>query len=173
MTGFAKAFTPFVAIGILASSGFAQAPASSRDAKAITRVKSTLTSQLEAGMPKITLEYFLKSEAGPKARLSWEVNDCGEQTGDPATDAGRDIPVCVEADAALSDGRVISVMVAVGSVKNGTNAEARLFSVFVSGAKDPISQLSQIPAALHRTPGRWPRRQIRDVPSVPTGPGAP
>lgn len=120
-------------------------------------------------MPRITLEYFLKSEAGRDAELTWEVNDCGEQTGNPA-DSGRDIPICVEADATLADGRVVSVAVAVGSARTGTQAVLRLFSVFVNGARKPISRLSEIPAELHRD---FPRRpKPRDVPSVPSVPGA-
>lgn len=169
MTAFVRSCACSVAVGLLLGAAAAQTFESARDGKLIARVKSTLVSQLEAGMPRITLEYFLRSEAGQDAELIWEVNDCGEQTGNPA-DSGRDIPICVQADATQADGLVVSVMVAVGSVKTGTDVAPKLFSVFVNGARKSISRLSEIPAELHRDFPRKPK--TRDLPKLPSVPGA-
>ena len=38
------------------------------------------------------------SNEGGGAPIKWEVNDCGEQTANRASDRGRDSPMCVEAD---------------------------------------------------------------------------
>ncbi|HYG98487.1 MAG TPA: hypothetical protein VD837_05095 [Terriglobales bacterium] len=137
------------------------------DELVIARAKNTLVSELEPGMPKITLEYFLRSEVN--AELTWEINDCGEQTGNQSVDKGRDFPRCVEAKATLADGRLVVVMIAVGTMQTNTATKPRLFSMFVSGSRVSLRHLSQLPAELHRDFKRG-RPRLRDVPAVPTAP---
>src|SRR4051794_10770175 len=85
---------------------------------AIERAQNVLVSTFDRSLPKVTLKFFLESES-EGAKIEWEVNDCGEQTGDPAVNRGRDIPTCVEANFKLKDQRSVDVMVAVGTVKKG------------------------------------------------------
>jgi hypothetical protein len=68
---------------------FAQEPAFEK--RAIEIAKRLPVSELEPGMPKQALSEWLRKAAGPGAKLEWELNDCGEQTGS-AADAGRGFP---------------------------------------------------------------------------------
>jgi len=43
----------------------------------------------------VTLERWIAGALPRGARVAWEINDCDEQNGDPALDAGRDFPTCV------------------------------------------------------------------------------
>ena len=77
---------------------WAQPPSANKKQKAaIQRAKNLIVSSFDRSLPNVSLEFFLKYEAGG-APIKWEVNDCGEQTGNPATDRGHDSPMCVEAD---------------------------------------------------------------------------
>ena len=91
----------------------AAAGQTARDRKAIAHTKTILVSQLDPKLPSIPFERWLIKEAGEGAQISWEVNDCGEQTGSPENQ-GSDFPMCVEADAHMRDKRVIVVSIAVG-----------------------------------------------------------
>src|SRR5690242_5134678 len=88
------------------------------DSAAIQKASNALVSQLDPKLPQMKFGDWLKREAGPQAKISWETNDCGEQTGDPATNP-KDIPVCAEATAKMLDGRAIVVRLAVGTDTKG------------------------------------------------------
>ena len=91
----------------------------------------------------MTLEFFLKYESGG-APITWEVNDCGEQTGNPATDQGRDFPMCVEADFD-KDHAAVSVMVSVGTFRKGPSGVPLLFNISIteqSGRSHSVRHLS-------------------------------
>ena len=141
-------------------------PQSKRDKTAIQRAKSTLVSSLDNRLPKVTLEFFLKEE-GKGAPIAWEVNDCGEQTGNPADEIS-DVPTCVEADMSLKDGRSVTLFVAVGTAKHGISGSPTLFgSVDVTdqnGMVHPLRHLSDLPVELNRPRPKSPK----DVPS-PSG----
>ena len=140
--------------------------ASKREKTAIQRVKKAPVSLLDRGLPKVSLEFFLKSE-GEGAPIRWEVSDCGEQTGSPAVDQERDFPKCVVADMELRDRHAVTVFIAVGTLKSGLVGVPALFSVTVidpSGLIHPVRHLSDLPVELHRPQPKWPR----DLP-VPVG----
>src|SRR5258708_5987816 len=84
---------------------------------AILRAKNVLVSSLDRSLPKVSLDFFLKYEAGGSP-IHWEVNHCGEQPWSPATDHGSDPPMCAEADFA-KDQTDVSVLVSVGTFKRG------------------------------------------------------
>lgn len=64
---------------LLTFCGWAQAPSDTKpQAAAIQLVKKGMASSFDGSLPKVTLEFFLKSE-GEGAPVKWEVNDCGEQ----------------------------------------------------------------------------------------------
>jgi hypothetical protein len=44
-------------------------------------------------------EDWFRQAMGPEESYTWEMNDCGEATGDPDTDRQRDMPICIEARA--------------------------------------------------------------------------
>ena len=125
---------------------------------AIQLAKSALVSSLDSSLPKVSLEFFLNYESGG-AEIRWEVNDCGEQTGNPATDGGSDSPMCVEADFA-KDQTSITVMVSVGTFKNVPSGAPSLFNVTVEGPNGKIHslrRLGDLPKELHRPTRGMPR----------------
>ncbi len=83
--------------------------------EAVAAVQRMPASELEDTLPSQPFESWLSETAGDGADIQWELNDCGEQTGDPDIDAGRVIPVCVSAYVALADGREFSVSILAGT----------------------------------------------------------
>jgi hypothetical protein len=81
--------------------------------------KATLASQLESGLPDEALDAWLVNVIGREVPIAWGVNDCGEQTGDPARDAGRDFPVCGELQVTLAPGRSVYLYFSVGTERQG------------------------------------------------------
>ena len=77
----------FVFIGFAA----AQALSKRQETAAIRYGKGTLISRIEKGLPRERFDVWLRKLAGRKAKITWEVNDCGEQTGTPV-DKGRGFP---------------------------------------------------------------------------------
>jgi hypothetical protein len=127
------------------------------DQAAIRHAKSVLVSSLDSSLPKVTLEFFLNYESGG-ADIHWEVNDCGEQTGNPATDRGSDSPMCVEADF-TKDQTDVTVIVSVGAFQKGLSGKLALFSVTVHGSSGSVHslRLGDLPKELHRPAPRMPR----------------
>jgi hypothetical protein len=139
----------------------AQNPAEQKTERAtIDRAKSVLVSSLDRTLPRVSLEFFLANESGG-ARIQWEVNDCGEETGSPEVDRGRDFPVCVEAEVFLKDQRSLNVSLVVGTVKKGVSDKPWLWGVTLTendGKVRPIA-LRQVPVELHR-PDRPEPKQL-------------
>lgn len=132
-------------------------PGDKTDEQSIRRAKGALASSLDTSLPNVTLENFLNYES-EGADIHWEVNDCGEQTGNPATDAGRDFPMCVEADFDFRH-QAVSVVIAVGTLKKGPSKPA-FFSATVndgSGKIRPLRRLGELPKELHRPVPKWPK----------------
>ena len=117
---------------------------------AIERAQNTLVSTFDSSLPKVSLKFFLESEADG-AKISWEMNDCGEQSGNPAVDRGRDLPTCVEARFTLKDQRTFDVMVALGTVKKGLSGAPTLFSSTMTDENGTHAiKLIELPAKIHR-----------------------
>lgn len=125
-----------------------------RDAKLIRQVKQLPASQLDSALPSMSLEKWLRVEAGADAEFQWEVNDCGEQTG-TAEDRGRDFPMCVEVDARMKDQRTIVVSVTVGTFKKGAFGKPAVFYAQLNTPHQTIDirHLSDLPIALMKTRG--------------------
>jgi hypothetical protein len=123
----------------------------------LQRAKSALVSSLDSSLPKVSLEFFLNYESGG-ADIRWEVNDCGEQTGNPATDRGTDSPMCVQADF-TKDRTDVTVMVSVGTFPKGPSGKPALFGVTVHGPSGRVHslRLGDLPKELHRPAPRMPR----------------
>src|SRR4051812_49119754 len=78
------------------------------EAVAIKYAKSYLVSKIENGLPPKPFAVWLQELVGAKTPVTWEINDCGEQTGTSA-DRGRDFPLCVKAIAEQSADFFVSV----------------------------------------------------------------
>ena len=101
--------------------------------------KATLVSQIEPGMPAMPIEAWLSSLVGPKASFSWELNDCGEQTGVPEIDAARDMPICSSVTASLPSGRPVYLNFLVGTQSRGAVKSRGLYYAGVLGGKPNLS----------------------------------
>lgn len=128
---------------------------SSNDEKLISQVKRIAVSTLDPALPSIPFEQWLRTEAGAGAKVAWEVNDCGEQTGSPGQNPS-EIPRCVEADASLKDRREIVIMVAMPQDAKGKASDQTPPTVFfaqliTTREKIALKQLRDLPAALVRT----------------------
>lgn len=82
---------------------------------------------IEKTLPRATFEKWLQGLVGAKAALKWSTNDCGEQTGNPALDKGRDFPICAEVEVAVAGGRRLSLSLMVGTMRRGLTAGPPVF----------------------------------------------
>jgi hypothetical protein len=138
-----------------------------RDRKAIAYTKALLVSQLDPKLPAVPFERWLTKQSGEGAQISWEVNDCGEQTGSPE-DQGSDFPICVEATAHMRDKRVIVVSIAVGTYQHGISGKPATCWITVGldpSTDPPLKTLSDVPLRLSGTHGVLPAAPIRDLPA--------
>lgn len=124
------------------------------ETRAIARVKHTPASRLEAGLPKQRFADWFKKVVGPSAKIDWELDDCGEQTGTSA-DIGRDFPACVTAAAVLPDGRTVLVSIVVGTLKKGLVAApaVRLIAIGRKGQFTDVPRLRDLPKAVRGSVG--------------------
>ncbi len=129
---------------------------------AIHRVKNLLVSSFDPLLPKVTLEFFLKSES-EGAPIIWEFTDCGERTANSKVDITQDSLECVAADTEFQDHfkdlRRVTVIVSMGTFKRGAFGVPTLLSVTVTGhgGVRSIRRLSDLRMELHRPPAKLPR----------------
>jgi hypothetical protein len=123
---------------------------SSRDRRAIEQAQVLSVQTLDPGLPNQPLLPWLTGVAGRGVKITWEVNDCGEQTGNPDADRGRDFPLCVDAIASWPDGRMAIVSVLMGTFQKGVTGTPALWAVnFKNGSRfDPIPKLRDLPARI-------------------------
>ena len=123
-----------------------------RDAKAVQVAKNTSVHQMEPSLPDKPFGAWLRDLVGPQAEIRWEVNDCGEQTGNPQLDKGRDFPMCAEAQVNLGGKRKLSIGLSVGTFKTGVKAgPASFYDAAIAepdGSIIGIRNLSQVPEAI-------------------------
>lgn len=120
------------ALMVLISVG--QDPTEGRDAAAIHAARQAIVGVIEPTLPRLSFEEWLWRVVGKEATIKWEVNDCGEQSGDPNQDRIRDIPMCVEVQVDLGSDRELHVSLAVGSLKKGVEGVPQFWSAYVRRA---------------------------------------
>lgn len=125
---------------------------------AIQLVKTVDVSSLDRGLPKVTLEFFLRYE-GEGVPIQWRKGNCDRLKGNRSTE--REL-TCVEAEIDLKSGRSATILVSVGTPNRRPVDIPTLCSVTVteaSGMVHPV-RLSDLPMELHRplkkTPGDLP-----------------
>jgi hypothetical protein len=118
---------------------------------AIEKAKSADVHQLDASLPSEKFQVWLRSLVGDRT-IVWEISDCGEQSGNPEADKGRDFPLCVEVTVVLSEKRTLFVNLALGTFGTGISKDPAQFSFAVirepNGSQTWIHMLSQLPAAV-------------------------
>jgi hypothetical protein len=134
----------------LAASILAESQAKRSVESTIAYAKRSDVSRLDSRLPRQRFDDWFRSVVGPLAEIRWEANDCGEQTGGKA-DRRRDLPVCAQAEAFLSDARKVVVTIAVGTMKKGLTRVpgGMYYSVVEQGDKlDTIKRLGDLPEML-------------------------
>lgn len=136
---------------VLALNG-SQDVAKSQDARAIEVAKNTEVRAIDASLPQKRFELWLRDLVGSQAKILWEVNDCGEQTGDPSSDNDRDFPMCAEAQVILKDKRKLHVVLPVRTFKTGIRAGPASFFYAVvvdpDGSQHWVKKLTEIHDAI-------------------------
>jgi hypothetical protein len=94
----------------------------------------------------------LRDVVGPQTKIVWEVNDCGEQSGNPEFDKGRNFPMCVSASIDLAVNRKLDVALVVGTFKSGVSTGPASFHhaaiVTPSGQIESVKSLSMLPETI-------------------------
>jgi hypothetical protein len=125
----------------------------------VERVKSLLVSSLDSGLPKVTLEFFLKYE-GEGGPIEWRVSNCEQRKGDGAHDRERESVSCVRANIALKDNRSATVVISIEALKGHPNGVPTVHRVTVTdpnGVARVLSRLSDLIVELHRPLPKSPR----------------
>ncbi len=120
------------------------------EARVLTVVKGTPAKELDSALPKARFERWLLDVAGKDAELRWELNDCGEQTGDPAVDSQRDLPICAGVYGQLEGSRAFQILLAIGTQKKGIGGKPRIRSIIAQTGRRMVDlkYLRDLPKAL-------------------------
>ena len=126
------------------------APQTPPQAAFISAAKNAVVQDMEKTLPRATFEAWVQGLVGAQAALKWSTNDCGEQTGNPTLDRGRDFPICAEVQVAVAGDRQLSLSLMVGSTSRGLTAGPPMFRQGnISGPKGSetisIERLSDVP----------------------------
>ena len=120
--------------------------------QALELVQRTPVSTLESEMPKRRFDDWFKNLVGAQAGIIWQLSECDQGVG--VREPGADLPVCVEANALLTDGRKVAVMVAVGTFKKGITGDPGFFFAVIEhrGQMYSFSRLRDLPEGIN-SPG--------------------
>jgi len=136
------------------------------------RAKAVLVSQLDATLPKISLDQWMSTLARSGTSVHWTPTNC------PATYRNDDprYPICVIARAQSVGGRVAAVSVWLGEGRLENWGTPRIEEIFVDAGKDSLTvhRLSELPTAVRLAPAKWNQPDLRvDEQSVRCVPRAP
>jgi len=114
--------------------------------------QATLASQIEAGLPEVSVASWIGALVGVGQTPAWALNDCGEQAGVPATDAQRDLPVCAELEIQLPEGGSVYLYFLVGTQSKGVVESRGLYfaGVLRGGQNLTFPNLTSLAAYLRK-----------------------
>lgn len=117
---------------------------------AIDLLEQYPAARLDSLLPKTAFLGWFRNIVGSDAKITWEINDCGELTGVASVDQGRDLPVCFEISALLPDRRIVGVAIAVGTEKKGLSGAPSVSNIYIDTGKGTmhIKRLRDLPLAL-------------------------
>lgn len=112
-----KILSPAIIVSMIL---FASSPAPADD-DYVSFAKSLPAEKYDKSLPSIPAEQWLNSILPRGIVAVWgnSITDCGEQTGDPAIDRGRDMPLCAEIELKQKDKSVGYLLLFVGTEKKG------------------------------------------------------
>jgi hypothetical protein len=87
----------------------------------VTFAKSLRAQDFDASLPSQPVEQWLSSSLPQGVAAIWGkyITGCGEETGGPAIDKGRDMPLCAEIELKQNGKTVGSLLLFVGTEKKG------------------------------------------------------
>ena len=105
----------------------------------VAYAKAVQVSAIDAALPPgLTLAEWIAARA-QGGLVTWESNDCGEQTGDPVTTPS-DFPICAEAQFKTCAGLAASLSVVVGTFRRGIGSRPGLFWAQVGGVHGSVDK---------------------------------
>ena len=115
--------------------------------------KLLLARDYDASLPAQPIEQWLASTLPQGMTPAWgeHITDCGEQTGDPAIDKERDMPLCAEVELKQKEKTIGYLMLMVGTEKKGRlrNGAGLYFGNIKRNNETVwIKKLSELPARL-------------------------
>ncbi|MBM4169735.1 MAG: hypothetical protein FJ215_11380 [Ignavibacteria bacterium] len=131
----------------------AQVQGQSLEEQAVNRVQSVSASILDSTLSNTPFADWLAKMCGDSASVEWELNDCGEQTGDPSIDKDRDIPACVGVTVTLRKNQSIGISILVGTHRKGLIGNPTVYDIYLASAEKvrTIKRLSEIPSVLRQS----------------------
>lgn len=122
--------------------------AQSNEKRIIAYARKIQASTLDSVLPNQPIEVWLKSIVGSKAIISWEVNDCGEQTGVAGDSSSIDSPTCAEVVSKLADGRKVGIQIIIGTYKTDIKCMPEVFYIYLDdhGKVKSATKLRELPA---------------------------
>ena len=142
-----------IVVAIAALNALLSQSAVSSEAVAIAFAKRVPVSAIDPLLSsRLTLSKWLTARA-KGGRVTWESNDCGEQTGDPSTTPS-DYPVCAEATFIKCDGQPAGVSLMVGTYGRGVQAPADLYWAYTGSGSDVFNH-STLSALGRAAPVCW------------------
>ena len=99
-----------------------------------------MAKQYDKKLPSIPIQQWLTSNLPRGVEAVWgeNVTDCGEQTGTPEIDKGRDMPLCAEIDLKKKGELIGYLLLFVGTEKKGKMKEAGLYYGYFKHGKKTI-----------------------------------
>jgi len=101
-----------------------------RDRRIIGFARNLDVARLDRRLKRQPFEKWLKSVIGTRAAIEWEVDDCGEQDGNPSNPMNRNPPLCANARTKMADGNELGIALAVGSHKSGISGRPVVFYTY-------------------------------------------
>jgi len=128
--------------------GAMEAYSQSSEEQIIAYAKYIPVSSLDSTLSAQRIETWLRSLAGARATITWEANDCGEQTGAPGDGSNINPPVCAEIYAQLAENRGVGIQIVVGTFEEGIMGEPQVFFIYVREGDSlrSLRNLRDIPA---------------------------
>ena len=126
----------------------AHGQSSARDRRLIAYAKNVPASKLDSQLPHRPFSSWFRSIVGADAKIDWEINDCGEQTGNPNDPQSINPPLCAQSHAHLSDGRNVYVLIHVGSHRAGIKGRPYVWSLSSDDASS--GKLRELAALLRK-----------------------
>jgi hypothetical protein len=114
-----------------------------REAQVIAAARRADMHVLDATFHSQSLDTWLARVIDSRGSIRWEMNDCGEQTGNPAN-TPVDFPICAEAIIELSDGRAAGLSLAVGTAQKGVFGQPAVWYMYVRGRDKSIRHPRQL-----------------------------